>query len=161
MTIVLMKQIIINHHKKYNEEKLKSRTILNKNNSAEIVMEYYVNENTVISGIYTELLDKIFNSLITPNILKKFLSAYINIQRNEQHRSFERKSKRPFTKWYVKKYHELYKLKLNDINIKIKKLVTGKDENAIIVKKEYKKLKNDLVKKYREDMQEISNCTLK
>jgi len=86
--------------------------------------------------------------------MKNFIESFIVIYKNEENRSFIRKSKRPFTKWYVKQYHEIYKLKKKNLDIVIKSLSTEMDEGKILIKN-LKKSKKELVKIYKIKMKEL------
>jgi predicted transcriptional regulator len=158
LIIVLLKQILIKYYDQTCGDKLKTKTVVNKNATREFKINLSINETSLISGIYSDLLDKIFNSTLTDNMMIDFLNCYKNTQTNEQNRSFERKSKRPFTKWYVKKYHELYKLKTKSVNVMMNTLVDKNDIEAIKLKKEFRQIKKELTKKYLKDVENINNC---
>lgn len=89
-----------------------------------------INDSLLIKGIFENLLNDIINSNLTPTIIKNFINVYCIPIKNKLNRSFERKSLIPFTKWYVKKYHESYKYtkivealiddNINDLNKNLK-----------------------------------------
>lgn len=110
LTIILIKNMLIKFLEK--REKLKNISIHVKNKDGKILLlKKSINETLLLSGIIDELINDMFDGKLTDFKLKSFISTHIITQINEQDRSFIRKSKRSFTKWYVKQYHEVYKQK--------------------------------------------------
>jgi protein subunit release factor A len=72
------------------------------------------------------------------------MTNYFKLYSNKVNRSFERKSKIPFTKWYVKKYHDVFKAKSKDLAILIK--ITDNDEVKNKLKLEIKTMNKNLNK---------------
>ena len=56
----------------------------------------------MFDGIKDVLLRDIVYQKLNKSKIKVFLDSYIVIHYNKENRHFERKSKRPFSKWYVK-----------------------------------------------------------
>lgn len=54
-------------------------------------------------------MNDIIKGKLTKSILDNFINSYIITTTNKDNRKFERVSLKPFTKWYVKKYHNHYK----------------------------------------------------
>ena len=109
-----------------------------------------INENLMFEGIQNKLLKHIIYRTITPNIIENYLKSYITISYNETDRHFERKSKRPFTKWYVKKYHDAYKIKQQALKELISHYLKINDN------KQVSELKNKL-KQLNKESKEIKN----
>ena len=59
-----------------------------------------------LAGIYDELLNYILSGSLTDELFEKLMKYYVKIIKNETGRSFERVSKMPFSKWYIKKYSD-------------------------------------------------------
>jgi hypothetical protein len=70
---------------------------------------YKINETLLIKGIFDYLLLDIINGELTFIKLKNFVDSYCIYIKNDLNRTFERVSLIPFTKWYIKKYHYIYK----------------------------------------------------
>jgi hypothetical protein len=102
LTFILLKNIIIELYKAENSFKTK-RTILNKNKNEEVIFKFKFNENSILTGIKDVLLRDILYENLTENKVENFMKCYLLLYGNKTNRSFERKSKIPFTKWYVKK----------------------------------------------------------
>lgn len=68
-----------------------------------------VNKSLLIHGIYDHVLKNIIYGNLTSDVFDEYLKCYMKIVTNSANRSFQRKSKIPFAKWYVKGYHEVYK----------------------------------------------------
>jgi len=81
----------------------------NKKNGQRIKCPIRYNQSLIITGIFRKLIDNIIYSSLTDGMLKSFFGTYIKNIKNEPDRHFDRKSKLPFSKWYVKFYHEVYK----------------------------------------------------
>jgi len=157
LTLITIKQIMIDFYNKFHRNELTTKIISNNKNGEKISLTKYVNENSILSGIHNILLSKIFKQCVSYEIMDAFLKSYLNVSQNSNDRSFERKSKRPFTKWYVKKYHELYKLKTEKIALDIKNIDKNNDTADKIIKK-YKKEKKCLTKQYKQDMINLKTC---
>lgn len=67
-----------------------------------------INNSNLISGIYDKLLKKILTGNLDEITLNKYIKTYIIICKNEKGRNYVRKSLLPFSKWYVKMYHNIY-----------------------------------------------------
>lgn len=80
-----------------------------------------INETNIITGIYDKLINKLIEGKLTECILNNFINSYVVLTTNEENRSFQRKCKIPFKKWYIKMYHDIYKYK------KIKKCLENND----------------------------------
>jgi hypothetical protein len=101
--------------------------------SSNIMYYKSINKKNLIDGIYNKLLPKILNRN-NRNITDLSLDTYIKIQTNKYDRSFARKSKTPFTKWYIKGYSEMTKFskiinaieegKINNLNKNLKVLAS-------------------------------------
>jgi len=66
-----------------------------------------INKSSIISGIYVIITDIIFSRLTKTNLLI-FFKCYIKLNYCEKNFHNPRTSKIPFTKWYVKGYHNNY-----------------------------------------------------
>jgi hypothetical protein len=86
----------------------KYSNIIKKKNGKKVKCAITVNKTNIIKGIYDNLLVDIIQGNLTVDKLNKFCNSYIIIIKNEPNRAFSRKSKIPFSKWYVKQYHEKY-----------------------------------------------------
>ena len=89
---------------------------------------------------------------LNEKILKIFLKSYIEIQYSREDRHFERKSKRPFTKWYIKQYHDIYKIRKKCMEEEIKFYLKHNDNEAV---KELKNKRKELNKEYKKLKQQI------
>jgi hypothetical protein len=107
-----------------------------KKNGKTVKCKIRINNTNIINGIYGCLLNDIINSTLTVDKLNKFCKSYIIIVKNDPDRSFPRISKLPFSKWYVKKYHENHKY------LKIVKKIT--DESIDDLNKNLKLLYNTI-----------------
>jgi hypothetical protein len=111
-----------------------------------------VNKSMLTRGMYRHfIMDLFYNRRINRRKIRDFMDAnavYINVRRGEH---YERKSIRPYTKWYIKKYQEKYKLvaknkaKKNRADLKIEKeqikqQKINEKKLAAQKKKEYAKL---------------------
>jgi hypothetical protein len=131
---------------------IKENKIINKDNDNVI---YKLNENLIISGIKDTIIENIINSSLNLKIIDDFFETYIIEYQNKTNRSNPRVSKIPFTKWYIKKYHELYKekIKLCNNELKIIKVLNKDDPKIIEIKKEIlylKKEKKEMLLKLKE-----------
>lgn len=88
-----------------------------------VIEKVKINKSNLVNGIFDVLLRDILNGELTENKLNKFCKSYIKVFTNKENRSFPRISKTPFTKWYVKDYHNLTKymtimeaIKANDLS---------------------------------------------
>jgi hypothetical protein len=68
-----------------------------------------VNSSNLICGIYDKLLKIIINGKLNENILNKYINSYLSLYNNKEGRNFIRKSLLPFSKWYVKMFHNISK----------------------------------------------------
>ena len=121
------------------------------------IFKFKFNENSILTGIKDVLLRNILYENLTENKVKHFMKCYFQLYGNKLNRSFERKSKIPFTKWYVKKYHDVFKAKTKEltslINIKdeqndeiknkLKEQIKETNKNLKNLKKEIKKIKDE------------------
>ena len=73
---------------------------------------FKLNENLIIEGIKDILIKDVINSSIDFEKINNIFKTHFIEHQNKTNRSNPRVSKIPFTKWYVKKYHELYKEKI-------------------------------------------------
>jgi hypothetical protein len=161
LTIAIIKQILIKCFETVKE--ITNKTIISKNNN-EIKIKKMINENLVLAGIKDFLLREMIYNKIDKNKLNIFLNSYFVFTYNKEGRHFERKSKRPFTKWYVKQYHYVYKIKQKmlkeDIKIYLKdgdtKHVKELKERKKDLNKEFKKLKEEFKKEINEKNQGLN-----
>lgn len=109
LIITILKQILIKCYEKINNKQ--NKCIDSKKKDSSIKIKKTINENLLFDGIKNKLLKHIIYKTLTTKIIDAYLKSYIIINYNRIDRHNERKSKRPFTKWYVKKYHDVYKLK--------------------------------------------------
>ncbi len=152
LTITIIKQILMNYYEKI--KSFNNKTIISKNNKS-IKIKQMINENLVLAGIKNVLLRDMIYQKLNDQIINSFLSSHIIVYYNEEGRHFERKSKRPFTKWYIKQYHDVYKIKMKILDEETK--LFFKSGNKEYVKelrlkrrnlnKEIKKLKNEIKEK--------------
>lgn len=104
-----------------------------------------LNENLILAGIKDILISEIIEKNInSTNIENFFITNYVEYS-NEINRSNPRVSKIPFSKWYVKKYLELYKEIIKENKKELKEIETkNKDDEKIIeIKKNILKLKKE------------------
>jgi hypothetical protein len=85
----------------------KVKTKRNKKNGKIVDCTVKINEENLMKGICNELLKYIISGKLTMEIINKFCKSYIKIIKNETDRHFERISKTPFTKWYLKGYSQM------------------------------------------------------
>ena len=150
LTITLLKQILLKCYE--NNKNFKNKTIISKNKDKKIKVIKSINQNLMIKGIKEELLRKLIYGKLNSELLEIYLDSYVEINANEINRHNERKSKRPFTKWYVKQYHDIYKIKKRLLDEEIKFCL--KSNNNVIINelkqkrknlnKEFKKLKKEI-----------------
>ena len=121
---------------------IKENKTVNKENSNRT---YKLNENLILSGIKDVMIKDIINSSLNLNNLNDLFKTHFIEHQNQANRSNPRVSKIPFTKWYVKKYHELYKekIKLCNNELKIIKVINKDDPKIVEIKKEILKLKKE------------------
>lgn len=115
-----------------------------------------LNENLIISGIKDIVIKDVIEGSITLEKINNFFKSHFIEHQNKTNRSNPRISKIPFTKWYVKKYHELYKEKIKCCNneLKIIKVLNKDDPRIIEIKKEIlnlKKEKKEILLKLKEN----------
>ena len=80
-------------------------------NNVLVACKITINESNLIGGIFTDLLDDIFENNLTQAKLDNFCKSYIIINKNELNREFERKAISPCKKWYIKALAELSRYK--------------------------------------------------
>jgi len=68
-----------------------------------------LNKSNLVKGIYGSILKKLIEGKLNMDIINIFMKTNIILVKNEINRSYDRESRIPFTKWYVKKYHGKYK----------------------------------------------------
>ena len=104
-----------------------------------------LNENLIIAGIKDILIKDVINNLLTVDKINNLFETHFISHQNEKNRSNPRVSKIPFTKWYVKKYHELYKerIKLCNDELKLIKIINKDDPRIIEIKKNILNLKKE------------------
>ena len=74
-----------------------------------------INRSNLMVGIYKELIMNMIYKRTTRKYIDHFIKSYIVIHNSVKGRSFERTSKTPFTKWYIKRYFKKYaKIELLD-----------------------------------------------
>ena len=66
-----------------------------------------VNFTSLINGLYTKFLTYLIKNNYNKKQLIKFVACYFDTYNNKENRTFPRKSLIPFSKWYVKKYHNI------------------------------------------------------
>jgi len=66
---------------------------------------YKINYTNLIYGIFDSILCNILNDKLTEKTLNILCKSYIKIIQNKVNRSHPRTSKTPFSKWYIKGYH--------------------------------------------------------
>ena len=97
--------------KKHPSEKITKRKNTNSfgiSDQIKVDCQIKVNYSNLIDGIYNHLLPQIIAGDLEETVLEKFINSYLSIHKNENDRSFLRKSILPFSKWYVKMYHNKY-----------------------------------------------------
>jgi hypothetical protein len=67
-----------------------------------------INYSLLVEGLYTKFLVKLIKNKYNHNKLINFVDCYFKLFTNKQNRKFPRVSIIPFTKWYIKKYHQKY-----------------------------------------------------
>ncbi len=77
-----------------------------------------INYSLLINGLYTKFLTQLVKNKYKRNDLLNFVNCFFDTYTNKTNRSFPRTSLIPFSKWYVKKYHNIYDM--NAILIAIK-----------------------------------------
>ena len=91
------------------ERKLNIIKYINKKDGSRIKCNIKYNKSLIIRGIFSKLIRDIVYSKLTIDTVNSFMMTYIKIRKNESDRHFEHTSKIPFSKWYIKYYHDLYK----------------------------------------------------
>ena len=136
--IKMMKNIKMISYVKNHE--ITKRKHIKKKNGKIVNCRINFNTSTTVSGIYKHLINHIINSSLTFELVNNFIKNYIKNIKYETDRNFERVSKTPFTKWYVKSYHEIYKydkiitaIKTNDFS-KLNKNLKVLANNITIIK---------------------------
>jgi hypothetical protein len=109
-------------------------TTIQKRNGKKVQCQKKINETLLIEGIYEHLLEKIIYGTLAGEYFKTFLESYIVQVKNENDRHNPRISKTPFTKWYVKSYHEIY-LWTKIITAVINNDLSGLNKNQKVIAK--------------------------
>ena len=104
-----------------------------------------LNENLIISGIKDVIIKDIIENSVTVEKINNIFKTHFIEHQNKTNRSNPRVSKIPFSKWYVKKYHELYKerIKLCNEELRIIKIINKDDEHIVKIKNEILNLKKE------------------
>ena len=139
LIISMLKQIIIDTYKL--SEKYKEKIINNKKGDQ---LKTKINENNVISLLFDHLLAKIINKQINIQLIEIINKSFI-INYNKINVLNKRSSKRPFSKWYIKQYHEKINIINSETTHKIKqttdknklKAIKDKKKKYLILKKKY------------------------
>jgi hypothetical protein len=141
---MLLKNILIKLYEIKHKFSNNQKCSYNKNKTM-IDASIKVNENLILNGIKTHLIMDVINGTLTIEKINTFFESYFVKYKNKTNRSNPRVSKIPFSKWYVKKYHELYKIKHAKIMTEIKELyIQNKTNTEIIqIKKQIIQLKKD------------------
>ena len=105
---MIVKILIYYSMKRFNLFNMKKTKI---KNNVEIDINLNVNISNLCIGVYDKLLKNIINGNLYVNLVNKFITSYFIINKNEQNRSFIRKSLMPFSKWYIKMYSNINKYK--------------------------------------------------
>ena len=121
---------------------IKENKTVNKDSDKKI---YKLNENLILSGIKDVMIKDVINSSLNFKTINDLFETHFIEHQNQTNRSNPRVSKIPFTKWYVKKYHELYKerIKLCNKELKIINIINKDDPKIVEIKKEILKLKKE------------------
>lgn len=149
LTFVILKKILMEIFKKQHDKN--DSSIINKTKGEILTFTTKINENLILTGIKDELIRDIFYENVSKTKIINFLKCYVVTHTNKEKRSFERKSKRPFTKWYVKQYHDVYKIKKKEQELNIKALFEIKDGDDVKIKDDIKKQ----IKNLNKDMKEL------
>lgn len=97
--------------KHYYLSTLKNNNVRTKRNNETVPISINVNESNIVIGIYDKLINPLLEGKLTLTIMNNFINSYLTPVTNELNRSFQRKCKIPFKKWYIKMYHDIYKYK--------------------------------------------------
>lgn len=81
--------------------KIIKQIILMNNNKIKLID---INTSNLIRGIFNYLLDPLINSKLTKENIIFIINNITDIHKNKKSRCFDRRSKKPFKKWYVKYY---------------------------------------------------------
>ena len=132
---IYMKKKTINKNKKDRNNKCKECTIK-------------INKSNLVKGIYTSILENLIKSKLNVKNINIFMKTNIILIKNEIGRSYNRESRIPFTKWYVKKYHGKYKYT---------KIINSLKDNT---QEELNKNLKTKLKKYSLVCETIDNCNI-
>jgi hypothetical protein len=132
---IYMKKKTINKNKKDRNNKCKECTIK-------------INKSNLVKGIYTSILENLIKSKLNVKNINIFMKTNIILIKNEIGRSYDRESRIPFTKWYVKKYHGKYKYT---------KIINSLKDNT---QEELNKNLKTKSKKYSLVCETIDNCNI-
>jgi hypothetical protein len=103
-------------------EKLKPSLIINRRTGEKMECKLRINETLLMKNIFNRLLiDLIYNKSTTESLIR-FCKLSIKQIKNELNRSFPRKSKTAFTKWYIKAY---------SISTKYAKIIDALENNKV------------------------------
>ena len=102
------------------------------------------NENVILKGIKDILLKDIFYEKLNANKILSFMTNYFNYTAIKLIGLLKENLKYLFTKWYVKKYHDVFKAKTKDLAILIK--IADNDEVKNKLKLEIKTINKNLNK---------------
>lgn len=86
----------------YLSDIIEKTVIINKDNT--FLKNNKVNKSNIIKGIF-KYIDNILKGKMTPKIITNLCNSYIKYTKIKKGINNERISKTPFTKWYVKGYH--------------------------------------------------------
>lgn len=109
-----------------------------KNDGENVKCTEKINKTLLTQKINEDLLIDIIQGTLTSEQIMKFIKLNCKTVKHEKGRFYERKSKTPFTKWYVKDYHGEYEIKkiieyIIDNKIKINKNLKMKANNVKII----------------------------
>lgn len=152
LTTTVIKQILLKCYENITE--FKNKTITSKHKDSKIKIKKSINENLILTGIKDVLLRDIVYKKLNNDTILNFLNSYIVVHISEEDRHFKRQSKRPFTKWYVKQYHDIYKIKKKCLDEEIKLFLKNGD-NEILEK--LKKKRKELIKEHKKVNKEIKD----
>lgn len=156
LIITLIKQILLKIYETDNDVKNKQIQSKNKDKTKTIIKS--INENLMLVGIKDKLLREIIYKNFKLESLEIYYDSYLKFNLNETERHNERKSKIPFSKWYVKQYHDVYKIKKKILDENITYFLKNNNNDKVIelkderkkLNKEYKILKQKIKEKIME-----------
>ena len=101
-------------HRTFDKSKYDMRLKVNKNKYEQYLREpvyianVYVNYSEFLTLFYDEILINLLNGNLYNDLIDSLNKSLI-IKKDKKDRKFDRKSLVPFSKWYVKMYHKIYK----------------------------------------------------